>query len=456
MELDPFLREARVDAPPGARIRIDGADPILATSYPTGEAAAAALALVGAAAAHLHELRGGAPQAVSVDVSGAAMSLVSFALQKASSGVDLARHHNPAIGLYETRDGRWIHLHGGFPGLAKGLTDLLGCPLDAEAIANAVRKHEARELEDSIAARGLCGCIVRTADEWRGHPHGRALAPRPVVEIDRIGDADPVPLSETERPLGDVRVLDLTRVLAGPTCGRTLASFGADVLRIGAERIPSIEPFVIDTGHGKRNAFLDLDEPGDRARLDHLLERADLFCQSYRPNALARRGLSPEELAARRPGIIYVSVSCYGHVGPFSDRPGWEQLAQSAVGIADHEARDGRPAIIPAAATDFTTGYLAAFGALTALARRAREGGSWHVKASLCQTGMWLTRLGPRFDRDAARGFDRPERFATTSETAWGTLEHVAPIIEMGTTPARWDLPPSPLGTHPPVWRDEG
>lgn len=452
MHLDHFLREARLESPAGAHIEIHGADPVLPTNYPAGEAAAAAFGLVGAAAARVHELRGGPPQSVTVDVTGAAMSLVSFALQKASSGVDLTRHHNPTIGLYQTRDDRWIHLHGGFPGLARGILDLLGCTLDPDEIASAVRTHEAVRLEDEIAARGLCGAVVRTTDEWAVHPHGQALAPLPVVEVERIGDAAPAPLPSGGRPLHDVRVLDLTRVLAGPTCGRTLASFGADVLRVGAERIPSIEPFVIDTGHGKRNAFLDLDETEDRRQLDRLLSRADVFCQSYRPMALARRGLSPQELAAAHPGLIYVSISCYGEPGPFRERPGWEQLAQSVVGIADHESRDGRPAILPAAATDFTTGYLAAFGALTALARRAEEGGSWHVRASLCQTGMWLTRLGAVHDRAQAQGFDRPERFVGHSETAWGTLEHVAPVVEMERTPAHWDRPPTPLGTSPAQW----
>lgn len=452
MDLDRFLRQARLERPAGARIEIQGADPVLPTNYPAGETAATALGLVGAAAARVHELRGGPPQSVTVDVSGAAMSLVSFVLQKASTGLDLTRHHNPTIALYQTRDDRWIHLHGGFPGLAQGIIDLLGCTLDANEIARAVRTHDAFRLEEEIAARGLCGAVVRTTDEWAMHPHGRELAALPVVEVERIGDAAPVPLPHGGRPLDDIRVLDLTRVLAGPTCGRTLASFGADVLRVGSERIPSIEPFVIDTGHGKRNAFLDLEDPDDRKQLDRLLDRADLFCQSYRPRALERRGLSPHELAAKHPGLIYVSISCYGEPGPFAERPGWEQLAQSAVGIADHESRDGRPAIIPAAATDFTTGYLAAFGALTALARRAEEGGSWHVRASLCQTGMWLTRLGATHDRAQARGFDRPERFVAHSETAWGTLEHVAPVVEMGATPARWDRPPSPLGTSPAEW----
>ncbi|MDG2303467.1 MAG: CoA transferase [Candidatus Binatia bacterium] len=452
MDLDPLLRAARLDAPAGPRIDVRGADPVLPTRYPAGEAAAAALGLTGAAAAQLHEARTGEAQKVSVDVSGAAMSLVSFVLQKASSGVDLTRHHNPASGLYETRDGRWIHLHGGFPALAQGAVDLLGCTLDANAIADAVRAHDAAELEDAIALRGLCGTVVRTTEEWAEHPQGRALASLPVIEIERIGDAAARPLPPGDRPLDGVRALDLTRVLAGPTCGRTLASYGADVLRIGAERVPSIEPFVIDTGHGKRNAFLDLDRDDDRTRLDELVETADLFCQSYRPGALAARGLSPTELAARRPGIIVVSLDCYGHVGPWAHRPGWEQLAQSATGIADSEARDGRPALIPAAATDYTTGYLAAFGAMTALSRRCTEGGSWHVKESLCQTGMWLTRLGTIHDRDQARGFDRPERFVASSDTAWGRLEHLAPIVEMEHTPARWDLPPSPLGTHSPEW----
>jgi crotonobetainyl-CoA:carnitine CoA-transferase CaiB-like acyl-CoA transferase len=249
-----------------------------------------------------------------------------------------------------------------------------------------------------------------------------------------------------------VRVLDLTRVLAGPTCGRTLAEHGADVLRVGAERLPSIEPFVVDTGRGKRNAFLDLDRPADLERLRDLAARGDVFCQGYRPGALEARGLGPEALAELRPGTVYVSIDCYGHGGPWSGRRGWEQLAQSAVGIAHGEGGEGLPRLAPAAATDYTTGALAAYGALEALARRATEGGSWHVRASLCQTGMWLTRLGPRLDAEAATGLGDPADLQIRSDTVWGPLTHLAPALTMERTPPRASLPPAPLGHHAPEW----
>ena len=188
------------------------------------------------------------------------------------------------------------------------------------------------------------------------------------------------------RPLSGVRVLDLTRVLAGPTCARTLAEHGAEVLHVRSPKLPSIEPFVIDTNPGKRSCFLDLDRREDVERMRALVRDAHVFSQGYRPGALARRGFSPEELAQMRPGIIAVSIDCYGHEGPFAGRPGWEQLAQTVTGMAHEHAGDEHPALVPAAINDYTTGYLGALGVMCALARRTTEGGSWHVRVSLART----------------------------------------------------------------------
>jgi len=444
--LEAWLRAGGLALPPGARLGIHGRDPVLPARFAAGEMAAVALGLAGVRAARLHHARGGPEQGVEVDVREAAAGLLGFLLQRDEGGIDLARHQNPSIGLYATADGRWIHLHGGFPHLAAGLVRLLGCALDAEAIAKAVARRDAFALEEEIAAAGLCGAVVRTATEWAAHPQGRALAGRPTLEVERIGDAPPRPWPGGGRPLSGIRVLDLTRVLAGPACGRMLAAHGADVLRIGAARLPSIEPFVVDTGHGKRNAFLDLDRPGDRERLDALLDAADVLCQGYRPGALVRRGLGPEHAAARRPGIVYVSIDCYGHVGPWAGRPGWEQLAQAATGVAAGEGGSGPPRLVPAAATDYTTGHLAAAGVMEALARRAQEGGSWHVKASLCQTGMWLTRLGADCDPARAQGPGDLDALLHPTDTAWGRLWHLGPGVRMEATPPRWDRPPSPWG----------
>ena len=186
----------------------------------------------------------------------------------------------------------------------------------------------------------------------------------------------------------------MTRVLAGPVCGRLLAGFGADVMRIAGPHLPSVETLVIDTGLGKLSAHLDLRQAADRDRLSALAGEADVFVEAYRPGAIAGHGFTPEALAAVRPGIVCVDLCAFSHAGPWHASRGFDSLVQSASGIA-HEGGDGdAPKHLPAQALDHVTGYLAAFGAMIALARRAREGGSWLVRLSLAQTGHWVTGLG--------------------------------------------------------------
>lgn len=304
-------------------VRVTGHDPVLGARHRIGEGAAAALAFAGREAVAFGRRRGGPAQRVTVDVGAAAATLVGFVLQRAE-GIDLARVRNATTALYPTADGRWIHLHGGFEHLAAGIVELLGLPPgsegDAEAVAAAVAARGGGELEDAIAAAGLCGALVRSPAEWADHPQGIHVAGLPVVTVERLGDADvevPPPVSGGRpRPLDGVRVLDQTRVLAGPTCGRTLASLGARVLRVGAERLPSVEPFVIDTGQGKRCAHLDLAVGRDRRVYAELAAGADVVTQGYRPGALDRYGAAPEDLARRRPGVVVVQITCYGATGP--------------------------------------------------------------------------------------------------------------------------------------------
>ena len=439
-------------------LHIDGRDPVIATRFRAGEAAASVIAANATAAADLWCARGGRPQRIEVDVRAAAASLVSFAYLK-YQGASLDRRGQATTALYQARDGRWIHLHGGFRS-REGTLELLKCDDDAGAIANAVASWDAQALEDALAARGVCGAKLRSADEWRVHPQGIALAQVPVVEILRLGDAprEPIPGPRADergaRPLSGVRVLDLTRVLAGPTCARTLAEHGADVLHVRSPKLPSIEPFVIDTNPGKRSCFLDLDRKEDAQQLRALVRDAHVFSQGYRPAALARRGFAPDELAQMRPGIIVVSIDCYGHQGPFAQRPGWEQLAQTVTGMALEHAGDEHPALVPAAINDYTTGYLGALGVMRALARRATEGGSWHVRVSLARTAMWIMSL-PRTAPDAKPGgFDVASiaPWIIEMDSAWGPLTRLGPIARMSETPPRWDRPPAPLGSDPPAW----
>ncbi len=454
------------------RVSIVGADPILPTRFRVGEAAAAALAGCGVAADALWQARGGRPQDVRVRSDVAAASLLGFVHQQrldaggGSPGADqgLVRIQNATTAMYPAGDGAWIHLHGGFPHLHAGTLELLGLPArddDRESIARAVSGWEAQALEDALAERRLCGARVRTAEEWRAHPQGRALEAVPLIELRRIGDAPPETLgggADARRPLDGARVLDFTRVLAGPTVGRTLASHGAEVLRVHAPHLPFIAPFATDTGHGKRSTMLDLRDEGQRRTALDLARSADVVTLGYRRGALDRFGFGAEQLAAERPGIVVVSVNCYGHDGPWAGRGGWEQLAQAASGIAHEQglfvSGEGAklPALLPAAVTDYTTGYLGALGALRALQLRGDEGGSWEVCVSLTRTAMWLQSL-PRADGTPV-GFDADalaQAMRRTQREGFA-LAHLGPVLEMSETPPRWDHAAGALGGDAPAW----
>jgi crotonobetainyl-CoA:carnitine CoA-transferase CaiB-like acyl-CoA transferase len=451
---------AEVGLPPTAsdRARIEGHDPVLPTAFPIGEAAAVALAACGAAVASLWEDRTGEDQSVTVDVRRAAASLIGFAFQRLDGGpTRRPAEGHPLVALYEGRDGRWIHLHGAFPRLAERTQAVLGGGLDDGAsVAAAVKKWDACVLEDALAEAGTCGAMVRTVDEWRAHPQAEAIAPLGRVDVVKVGESDPIPVGDVDgrRPLGGVRVLDLTRVLAGPTHGRVLAEHGADVLLVNSPALPNVEPFVLDTSHGKRSTLLDLDRHADEQRLRELVGEADVFCQGYRGGALERRGFGADELIAARPGLVHVTINCYGDVGPWRERPGWEQLAQSVTGIAAaHGGGPSSPALLPAAACDYTTGYLAALGTLAALRRRSQEGGSYQVRVSLAGTGRWLTDLEAVPDAGAATGPGDVEPWMTESVRTDGTtLRHLAPVVQLSATPARRDRPSPPLGADLAEW----
>jgi len=437
----------------GTDVSVDGVDPVLPTPFHLGEGAATALALVGQEASRIWQLRTGRRQTLAISVQHAAASLRSYvALRVADSTPALARAMSPVTAIWECGDGRHIQLHGSFTHAPGILAELgLGERATAEEIGAAARRRGAFEFEDALAAKGLCAAACRTKDEWAAHPQGALLAAMPVVAVTRIGDGPPVPLGDADRPLTGIRVLDLTRVLAGPTCARTLAEHGADVLHIASPALPTIDLFEMDTGHGKRQAYLDLNVLGDADTLRDLVRGADVFSQGFRLGSLARRGLGPEQLAALRPGIVYVSENTYGHVGPWWRRPGWEQLAQASTGVSIIQGGE-QPTLAPAAMNDYTTGYFAAMGAMMALRRRATEGGSWLAEVSLAQTSMWYCRLGHDLDRDAAAGLGDVAALTERRDTDYGAMTYLRPALRMSETEPRWAIPTSPPGSGEPVW----
>ena len=436
-------------------------DPILPTPFNIAATGAATAAASGLAAAELWELRSGRRQQVAVDVRQATASLRSGHYMKLGDG-ELSARRNDIMGVYPARNGRWSYLHCNFPNHRAAALKVLGVPEDRDAVAGAVAKWDSLELEEAIIAAKGAGGMVRSREEWAKHPQAAAVAALPLMEIIKIGEAKPQPLPKGDRPLSGIRVLDLTRVLAGPTCARTLAEHGADVLKITARHLPNLGYQEWDTGHGKLSAELDLREPANVETLRGLVREADVFSQGYRPGTLASRGFSPEELAALRPGIVCVSLSAFGHTGPWASRRGFDTVVQTVSGMTMRQAecvpgKTPGPQFYPVSAIDYCTGYLMATGAMVALARRAREGGSWLVRISLAQVGKWIVDQGevPVASLDGVPAEftkEELERWSMVSETPSGPLRHLKPTVQLSETPARWARTSVPLGYHKPEW----
>lgn len=439
-----------------SRLSLTGKDPVLASPHKLGSAASIAAGVHGSIIAAIWCSRGGRPQTVTTDIETAVRSLNSSAfLTQGGRSIGMGvGYHEPLNRFYEAND-RWFRFVGSRPRHRDAILSALQCANDPKAIQAAVNKSSAFELEDLCAYLGVPGGAVRSSAEWRAHPQGRSLLTLPVVELRKVGDSDPEPFGVGTRPLSDVRVLDSTHVLAGPSSTRTLAAHGAHVLRITPPS-PGQDPLymAMDTGFGKRNAYLNLKAAEDNAKAFQLLAGADVFAQSYRYGSLDKYGLGMEEAISRRPGLIYLSVSCYGE-GPWEDRPGFDPNAATVTGIAHDEAIGGVPSLPPTTLlSDYLTGYLAASGIAAALLRRSVEGGSYHVKVSLARTAMWVQDLGllqPEEYAGRPRTLDRNTPLLHM-ETPFGQIGYVAPIPQYGETPAYWDSPPRPLGESPAEW----
>jgi crotonobetainyl-CoA:carnitine CoA-transferase CaiB-like acyl-CoA transferase len=437
-------------------LTLTGGEPVLPSSFAVGTAAQATVAASALAAAELWRLRTGRQQRIRVDMRDAGIEFRSdhYVLV---DGKPPPEHRDRTVGLYRCGDGRWVRLHTNMPHHRAGTLKLLKADYDRASVQRSLDGWEAFRLEDAAAEAGLVITATRSFAEWDAHPQGRAVAGLPLFSIEKIGEAPPQPPPEGDRPLAGIRVLDLTRVIAGPVCGRILAAHGADVLNITAGHLAAMEALVIDTNRGKLSAQLDLREAAARETLTSLVRQADVFIQGYRPGAIAQYGFTPQGVAQLRPGIVYVSLCAYGHEGPWSGRRGFDSLVQNANGINDAEAEAAgadKPRPLPTQALDHATGTLMAFGAMTALLRRATQGGSWHVRCSLAQTGHWFRHLG-RIDGGLAchdPELDDVRDRLEESDSGFGRLTAVRHSALMSETPPRWARPSVPLGTHAPGW----
>jgi crotonobetainyl-CoA:carnitine CoA-transferase CaiB-like acyl-CoA transferase len=441
-------------------LTLTGEEPQLPSSFRVAAAAQASVAATGLAAARIWKLRSGQNQDVAVDMRHAVVECRSERYLRVD-GKPPPPAWDAIAGIYRTRDQRFVRLHTNFRHHRDAVCKVLGCKPERDEVQAALMQWDGEAFETAAYAGGCVVALMRSHEQWSATPHAKALAELPLISIEKIGDAAPKPWPAGDLPLAGIRVLDLSRVIAGPVAGRTLAAHGADVLLISGPDLPAIPWLTIDTGRGKLTSFVELRSEQGREVLRNLLAQADIFSQGYRPHAIAGLGFAPEEAAKINPGIVYVTLSAYGHAGPWAQRRGFDSLVQTATGFNHAEGQaagvDG-PKELPAQMLDHATGYFMAFGAMTAKARQAREGGSWHVRVSLAQTGRWLWNLGR-----VANGFMTEDLKAETVMpfieevvSGFGPLRSVRHSAVLSKTPAFWARPAMPLGSHPAQWPAHG
>ncbi|MGR3321381.1 MAG: CoA transferase [Pseudooceanicola sp.] len=444
------IRDALGHAGPEARIT---GQELLPSRYAVSDLLAASVAAVGDGLAGLMVETGLADTPPDVTVDRRLASLWA-GRSIAPQGWEMPPAWDAIAGLYRTRDG-WIRLHTNLPHHRAAALSVLAAEEDRDAVARAVATRDKDELETAIVAAGGVAAAMRSRSEWRAHPNGAAVASEPLIHWDTPVAAPALQWpGRPDRPLAGLRVLDLTRVLAGPVSTRTLAGFGAEVLRIDPPGWDEAN-VVPDITLGKRCAMLDLRNDADRAVFETLLQGADLLIHGYRPEALAGLGYGPEALQAHRPGLIEVTLDAYGWTGPWAKRRGFDSLVQMSCGIAEAGmgwAGAEEPTPLPVQALDHATGYLMAAAALELVRRAAAGEGAGRARLSLARTAELLSAYRQEktgtLDLDHAEGDHDP----AIEETAWGPARRLRPALEVRGAPMSWDRPATPLGAHRPAW----
>ncbi|GHD84596.1 CoA transferase [Streptomyces naganishii] len=458
-----------------ARITTVEREGALTARLPVRRLARACVGACALAAAELGAVRAGLDRVPAVRVDDGAVA-TAFASERhllidGRAPVSFA----PLSRLWRTADG-WVRTHANYPHhRARLLTALrLGEDAGAEEVAAALAGRSALEVEDTVYAAGGLAVALRSDEEWAAHPQGAGSAALPLVERERPDTARARVFTPLEGapllPAAGLRVLDLTRVLAGPVATRTLALLGADVLRLDAPHLPELADQHADTGFGKRSATLDL--AADRARFEELLASADVVVTGYRPGALDRFGLSARALTERRPGLVVAELSAWGRRGPWAGRRGFDSLVQVATGIAVTEGSAREPGALPAQALDHGTGYLLAAAVLRALTEQSYEGGSRVVRLALARTAAWLTGADGRAvpgravpsravpgerdaapgERDAAAAYEGPGPWLGGTGGRIGRLRYALPPVAFAGGPGDWARPPVPWGSDEARW----
>jgi crotonobetainyl-CoA:carnitine CoA-transferase CaiB-like acyl-CoA transferase len=462
-ELDGLLAPVGLSrAAAGAAVSFMGQDPILPARHRLGACIGLPMMAAAVAAVAFHRYRGGPAQRLELDLRRAVHHINPGAFWHPTLNGEPAPHalvlDNPfLLRPYATADRRWVMASGVYPHLAARWCRFLDVPPDPDKVAAAIAGWDAFTLEDAASAAGLPVCVVRSPAEWIAHEQGALLDLRPVIGLERIGDAPGRDFGPSARPFEGVRILSFTHAVAGPTVGRTLAEHGADVL--GATRPNDYEHEFIyaEANVGSRSAYLDLDSPTGQQRAAALLARADVVVNNHRHGSLEGRGLDPARLAEVHPGLVYVSVTGYGSTGPWANRGGFDMNASAASGLMTLEGSEAEPKLpVTGLVNDYITGYMGAIGASAALVKQVTEGGSWHVSVNLARTAMWCGSLG--LVDPALAGCDNEhalcEPVPYDAPSPLGAVHMLAPAVSFSHAPPAWRDPILvPRGSCPAVWQ---
>jgi CoA-transferase family III len=423
----------------------------LPSAFPVSDFAAASISAAGLAVAELAAAESGVAPRVVTDRR---LASFWFAWSLRPIGWAPPPPWDPVAGDYRTLDG-WIRLHTNAPRHRAAALDVLGVEADRSAVAQAVSLWKSDELEDRVVNAGGCAAAMRSIKAWRLHPQGRAVSAEPLVRIERR-PAPPIPgwQPTPARPLAGLKVLDLTRVLAGPVATRFLAGFGAEVLRIDPPDWD--EPGVVpEVTLGKRCARLDLGDQTGLAVFERLLSQADLLVHGYRPDALEQLGIGADRRRQLAPHLIEVTLDAYGWSGPWTGRRGFDSLVQMSAGIAEAGMRwkdSDRPTPLPVQALDHSTGYLMAAAAVRGVLSRLKGEGASTSSLSLARTAQALAEASPRPERPAFAP-DMPADLMDGIElTSWGEARRLRPAVSLDNIEMSWVRPATGLGTDYATW----
>ena len=469
-ELTGVLKEVGLTpAAAGGAVAFTGRDPIVRSTLPLATMAAVALMAKAVAVADIWRFRGGSSQDLSVNLGQVLHRLCPFYDKKwellngypPGSPADPANPFMPT-NMYSTRDGRRILIMNIYPSLKTKALAFLGCNDSPTAIGEVVRKWDAFALEDAMNRAGLQATVVRSPDEFLAEEQGQIVAGMPLIEIEKVGESAPEPFRPNPvAPLSGVRALGLAHVIAGAGCGRALAYHGADVLNIWRPEDYEMDFNYYSANVGMRSSIMDLARADEVERFKALAASADVFFANRRPGYIESLGLSTHEMASLRPGIVHVDISIYGPRGPWANRIGFDQTAGGVSGVLALEGSVENPKLPEIfVVNDYITSWLASLGAITALKRRAIEGGSYRVRISLARLSLWLLQMGI-FDKayayeiagtEGQHAYLAPELFE--AETPCGHYQGVTDQVTMTRTPGSFQVPLVPRGSSRAVWLD--